>query len=52
VTQQRLGGWLPDRLHVKDLCIQGPMGAVIATPTEADVFAVLGREYIEPEARV
>jgi DNA polymerase/3'-5' exonuclease PolX len=51
VTPQRLGGWLPDRLHVQNLCIQGPLGAVIATATEADVFAVLGREFIDPEAR-
>jgi DNA polymerase/3'-5' exonuclease PolX len=51
VTPQRLGGWLPDRLHVQNLCIQGPLGAVIATATEADVFAVLGREFIEPGER-
>lgn len=51
VTLRTYGGWLPSGLYVKDLCIHEADGTVIPTPTEEAVFKVLGRDYIEPEAR-
>ena len=50
VTPRRKGGGLPSHLRVKDGAIwQG--SEVIPTPTEADVFRVLGLDFIPPAER-
>ena len=50
VTPRRKGGGLPSHLRVKDGAIwHGKQ--LIPTPTEADVFKVLGMEHIPPAER-
>ena len=51
VTPCRQGGMLPDYMRVKDGRIWDGHGEALATPEEADVFAVIGQEWIEPEQR-
>jgi DNA polymerase/3'-5' exonuclease PolX len=51
VTPRRLGGWLPDGLHVRDGAILEADGTLVPTPEEEYVFAVLGRAYLAPAAR-
>ena len=50
VTPRRKGGGLPSHLQVKDGAIWHGK-RLIPTPTEADVFKVLGMEYIPPAER-
>lgn len=50
VTPKEHGGWMPSGLYCRDGGIWRN-GAIVPTPTEHDVFALLGREYIEPEER-
>lgn len=51
VTSVSAGGWMPEGWRVKDGAIHDASGSVVPTAEEADVFRVLGREYVEPEAR-
>ena len=55
VTIKHQGGLLPSYLRVKDGAIwhigKG-VSRMIETPEEADVFKVLGINYIEPEKRI
>lgn len=50
VTGAAGGGWMPEGWRVKDGAVYAG-GNGVATPEEADVFRVLGREYIEPSRR-
>ena len=50
VTPRRKGGGLPSHLRVKDGAIWSGK-EIIPTPTEADVFRLLGMDYIPPAQR-
>jgi hypothetical protein len=47
---QRLGGWLPNNVTLRGGRVYVD-GEVVATPEEADFFAVLGLPYLEPHER-
>ena len=51
VTPRWQGGLLPPGMEVRDGFQLWRMGARVPTPTEQDVFAAYGLDYVEPEAR-
>jgi len=54
VTQRSKGGLLPDalRVHEGQLCEYGAGGwKVLPTPSERDLFGLIGLEFIEPARR-
>lgn len=50
VTPRLMGGWLPTGMHVKDGAIHD-QGVILQTPTEAEVFAIIGAPFLPPEKR-
>ena len=51
VTQARFGGYLPAGWRVQGGTLSDEAGNEIACPTEAALFAAIGLDWIEPEAR-
>jgi len=56
VTPQRHGGWLPGHLVVKDgfvwsLAAEHKPGEKVPIPNEGSLYALLGREFDQPEDR-
>ncbi len=50
VTKRSLGGWMPDAYNVKEARVwQGE--TALHTPSELDVFALWGMDYVEPQQR-
>jgi DNA polymerase/3'-5' exonuclease PolX len=52
VKDRRYGGMLPPWAVVREGAIWHRDGALQETPTEADVFRMLGVEFVPPEARI
>lgn len=50
VTRKQQGGMLPSNMKVKDGAIWLG-GEMIHTPEEADVYKLIGAEYVEPQNR-
>lgn len=50
VTRRSLGGYMPDDLRVDGARVWRN-GTAIETPEEADVFALWGMDFVEPEDR-
>lgn len=52
VTPVEQGGWMPRGMVCRDGCLWDlTTGAAFPTPREVDVFAAIGRGYIEPRDR-
>ena len=51
VTQRRFGGLLSDGWRVHDGALYDDQNQLRITPFEADVFALIGLDYIKPEYR-
>lgn len=51
VTPIERGGWMPRNLYCRDGALWATDGHKLVTPREQDVFAFLGRPYVEPGLR-